>query len=195
MTAIEYKGQRVITTAMLAEVYHTDINNVRKNFSNHQKNFINGVHYFYLQGDELREFKRHMNNILVAPPASSHLYLWTERGANRHCKILDTDKAWEQFENLEETYFRVKEAMKELPKGRPDAIKYLNGLANYLRIQRTIMLESGCTAYEVAVMDKMTCEACGVAVPESLAKPREKDERQFYLDPAKMPLKVLAPGE
>ncbi len=37
------------------------------------------------------------------------LYLWTERGANRHCKILDTDKAWKQFDNLEETYFRVKE--------------------------------------------------------------------------------------
>ncbi len=37
------------------------------------------------------------------------LYLWTERGANRHCKILDTDRAWEQFDNLEETYFRVKE--------------------------------------------------------------------------------------
>ncbi len=39
--------------------------------------------------------------------------LWTERGANRHCKILDTDKAWEQFDNLEETYFRAKE--KNLP--------------------------------------------------------------------------------
>ncbi len=38
-----------------------------------------------------------------------NLYLWTERGANRHCKILDTDKAWEQFDSLEETYFRVKE--------------------------------------------------------------------------------------
>ncbi|WP_029791777.1 ORF6N domain-containing protein [Metaclostridioides mangenotii] len=48
------------------------------------------------------------NNQLVGKRASS-LYLWTERGANRHCKILDTDKAWEQFDNLEETYFKVKE--------------------------------------------------------------------------------------
>ncbi|EQI52777.1 putative antirepression domain protein [Clostridioides difficile Y270] len=36
------------------------------------------------------------------------MYLWTERGANRHCKILDTDKAWEQFDNLEESYFNKK---------------------------------------------------------------------------------------
>ena len=33
------------------------------------------------------------------------LYLWTHRGASRHCKILDTEKAWEQFDNLEESYF------------------------------------------------------------------------------------------
>jgi len=36
------------------------------------------------------------------------LYLWTLKGANRHCKILDTDKAWHQFDLLEENYFKVK---------------------------------------------------------------------------------------
>ena len=36
------------------------------------------------------------------------MYLWTERGANRHSKILDTDMAWKQFDVLEETYFKVK---------------------------------------------------------------------------------------
>jgi len=65
-------------------------------------------HYFLLQSEELRDFKRNLDNIEVAPNVNK-LYLWTERGANRHCKILDTDKAWEQFDNLEETYFRVKE--------------------------------------------------------------------------------------
>ena len=45
-------------------------------------------------------------------PNVNQLYLWTERGANRHCKILDTPKAWEQFDNLEETYFMVKEQRK-----------------------------------------------------------------------------------
>ena len=38
-------------------------------------------------------------------PNVNQLYLWTHRGANRHCKILDTERAWEQFENLEEAYF------------------------------------------------------------------------------------------
>ena len=35
------------------------------------------------------------------------MYLWTLKGANRHCKILDTDKAWQQFDVLEETYFKI----------------------------------------------------------------------------------------
>jgi hypothetical protein len=39
-----------------------------------------------------------------------HLLLWTERGAARHAKILDTDQAWEVFERLEDAYFRAGEA-------------------------------------------------------------------------------------
>ena len=112
---IKWKNQVVITTALLAEAYGTDIDNVKKNFSRHKDNFIEGTHYFLLQGEELREFKRVVTNSHLPIDDSlkftSQLYLWTERGANRHCKILDTDKAWEQFDNLEETYFKVKEVV------------------------------------------------------------------------------------
>ena len=31
--------------------------------------------------------------------------LWTERGAARHAKMLETDKAWDVFEQLEDSYF------------------------------------------------------------------------------------------
>ncbi|HIB5071822.1 TPA: P22AR C-terminal domain-containing protein, partial [Escherichia coli] len=33
------------------------------------------------------------------------LILWTERGAARHAKMLETDRAWEVFEKLEDCYF------------------------------------------------------------------------------------------
>ena len=33
------------------------------------------------------------------------LYLWTKRGAARHAKMLNTDRAWEVFEALEDNYF------------------------------------------------------------------------------------------
>lgn len=43
----------------------------------------------------------------VVPPRTSTLYLWTKRGCARHCKSVGTDKAWEVFELLEDTYFNL----------------------------------------------------------------------------------------
>ena len=109
---IEHNGQRILTTQQLAEIYETSTDNIKKNFSNHKVNFIEGKHYYLLKGNLLKEFKENLrvNNIhLQISNMTRNLYLWTERGANRHCKILDTDKAWEQFDYLEDTYFKVKE--------------------------------------------------------------------------------------
>ncbi|MCR1954099.1 ORF6C domain-containing protein [Clostridioides mangenotii] len=108
LVPIKFEKQNVITTELLAELYGTDTKNISNNFNRNINKFEEGKHYYFLEGMELREFKgNHLldDNLKFAPK----LYLWTERGANRHCKILDTDKAWEQFDNLEETYFRVKE--------------------------------------------------------------------------------------
>ncbi|HDK7158960.1 TPA: ORF6C domain-containing protein [Clostridium botulinum] len=105
---IVVNDKRILTTKQLAEVYQCNETQIQQNFNNHSDKFILNKHYFLLKGDDLRNFKRNIDNIEVALNVNK-LYLWTERGANRHCKILDTDKAWEQFDNLEETYFRVKE--------------------------------------------------------------------------------------
>ncbi|SQB33966.1 ORF6N domain-containing protein [Clostridium cochlearium] len=106
---VEFKKQRVITTELLAQVYETDVNNIQANFKRNEKHFKEGKHYFKLEGEVLKEFKNRPTISQLVSKHASQLYLWTERGANRHCKILDTDKAWDQFDNLEETYFRVKE--------------------------------------------------------------------------------------
>ena len=69
LVPIEHNGVRVITTELLAQVYETDTNNIKNNFNNHKDNFREGVHYYLLKGDELRAFKREVNNIdLVATP-------------------------------------------------------------------------------------------------------------------------------
>ncbi len=113
MTPVIYNGERILTTEQLAKVYECNERNISDNFNNHLDRFEKGKHYYLLQGDALRSFKREYDNIGVAKNVNK-LYLWTERGADRHCKILDTDMAWEQFDNLEETYFKVKENKKEL---------------------------------------------------------------------------------
>ena len=112
LVPIEHNGVRVITTELLAQVYETSTDRIKQNFNRNKENFKEGVHYFLLQGDALRAFKDEVSFSDLVGKNASQLYLWTERGANRHCKILDTPKAWEQFDNLEETYFMVKEQRK-----------------------------------------------------------------------------------
>lgn len=50
----EYKGQRILTTKQLAEVYETDVNNIQANFIRNKNRFKEGKHYFKIEGDKLK---------------------------------------------------------------------------------------------------------------------------------------------
>lgn len=113
LPVIEWKGQRVITTAQLADIYETDVENVKKNFERNSDKFSEGEHYFSLRGEELRRFKNLATECPLVDKRTPLLYLWTRRGASRHCKMLGTDKAWEQFDVLEENYYNPRENLFE----------------------------------------------------------------------------------
>ena len=104
---VEYGDQPVLTTAQLAEFYETTVDNLRVNFSYAQKKdrFVEGKHFFRLDGDALKEFKDYIGNSCLVGNRAPSLYLWTKRGASRHAKMLNNDKAWEVFEALEDNYF------------------------------------------------------------------------------------------
>lgn len=92
--------------------YGTTTNNIKNNFQRNKNKFKEGAHFFLLTGESLKDFKSLVTDSDLATEINKfapQLYLWTERGASRYCKILDTDKAWEQFDKLEETYFRMRE--------------------------------------------------------------------------------------
>lgn len=114
--SILHCGTPVITTGIMAKLYGTDEANVKMNFSRNADRFIEGKHYFKLEGVELKGFK---DRVTKSYPVKFHdqivgkrarsLTLWTERGAARHAKMLDTDKAWDVFEALEDFYFTKKQ--------------------------------------------------------------------------------------
>jgi hypothetical protein len=114
LPVIAYQGVRVLTTELLAQLYGTDDKNIHMNFSNNVDRFVAGKHFFKLEGEELKEFKRlSCPNDIGSPlisPFARNLTLWTERGAARHAKILDTDAAWDVFEQLENAYFNPRES-------------------------------------------------------------------------------------
>lgn len=169
---IVWKGQRVITTTQLSDVYETDVSNVQMNYANNKKRFKEGTHYFYLEGDELRKFKMSLPNDIGDPlKFASRLYLWTHRGASRHCKILDTEMAWEQFDKLEEAYFTPKPV-------QPATVTYqytlpaavFDGLANLSRSIERIMKNEGACPHEIAMVLKPIFQQAGLEVGDCFVK-------------------------
>lgn len=115
LQVIEIKGKRVLTTRQIAEAYTVKEVQISQNFKNNRERFVDGKHYISLSGDELKAFKNQFEKIEVVKNRTSHLYLWTEKGALLHAKSLNTDKAWEVYDYLVDFYFRAKEENK-LPK-------------------------------------------------------------------------------
>lgn len=139
VSVINFKSIPVVTTEMLSDFYGTDTDNIRKNFSNNKQRFVEGKHFFKIVGQELKDFVTSLklaakdlpvNNVHTQISSKARvLTLWTERGAARHAKMLDTDQAWEVFEQLEDCYFHRQEILAKTHKSERTA---LNDAVNML---------------------------------------------------------------
>lgn len=170
---IEWKGVRVVTTETLAAGYGASAKNIQDNLLNHKSRFIDGVHYFKLEGEGLQEFKSYPDNIGLVNKYTRHAYLWTEKGAARMSKIVDSDEAWSFFEKMEEAYFRptpytpVEVSRKQLAQmvieaeDRADAFllenKHLNATVESLEkhLTKGMTLTSFCKALNGVNVNKM----------------------------------------
>ena len=112
LTVIERENKRVMTTAVLADEYGTTEKVISNNFNNNKIRYEEGKHYFCLEGNELKKFKSESENLGIAPNLNK-LYLWTEKGAFLHAKSLNTDRAWEIYDVLVDTYFKKHEDLLE----------------------------------------------------------------------------------
>jgi len=116
--AFKYQGKRVVTSSMLARLYGTTDVRIRQNFKSNKSRFVEGKHYYRIEGKELNDLRVASNYSQISSKARS-VILWTQRGAARHAKMLETNKAWDVFEALEDSYFatpyeRLQEAAEAL---------------------------------------------------------------------------------
>lgn len=128
---LEWQGVRVVTTETLAKGYGTEAIRIRQNHHENKVRFVEAKHFFKVIGDELKNLRVALNYSQnpVSPKARS-LILWTERGAARHAKMLETDQAWAFFEKLEDSYFRQKEQQPvAIPQTLPEALRLAAELA------------------------------------------------------------------
>ena len=134
LVPVEYKEQRLLTGKQLAAFYETTPARIRDNFraAKAKGYFVEGKHYFKLEGNDLKRVKRVVEEALFSCSARTSnpisgvartVILYTVQGAARHCKMLNTDKAWNavdladlqnQIDELRSEMAEIKFAFKEL---------------------------------------------------------------------------------
>ncbi|STV55282.1 antirepressor protein Ant [Klebsiella pneumoniae subsp. rhinoscleromatis] len=105
LSPIAHNEIPVITTELLARLYETKPEYVRRNHNRNSERFIEGKHFFVVKGESLEKLKASLRPFQNIAPNVRKMILWTERGAARHAKMLETEHAWEVFEKLEDCYF------------------------------------------------------------------------------------------
>lgn len=140
LSLVSHQNTPVITTELLAKLYGTEVINIQVNFKRNLERFIEGKHYFKLEGQALRDFKNMLTNSKYVPKNTARFILWTERGAARHAKMLDTDQAWDVFEKLEDCYFTKKPQ---------EQLALTNG-------QHYVVAKDGTVIYHKPLSDRMT---------------------------------------
>jgi len=131
---IEREGVRVLLTSQLAEAYETTTDTIKVNFNRNKERYQEGKHFFVLEGEDKREFLNHLEiqdslnreQIVTGLKKAAKLYLWTEKGALLHAKSLNTDKAWEVYDHLVETYFRAKRVVTDAAQFSPQLQVLIN---------------------------------------------------------------------
>lgn len=118
MNQLLHAGQVVATGAMLSKRLGCTEARFKDNYAENKSRYQEGVHYYLLKGEDLKEFKNQVENsdIVQIGKRSAQIYLWTEKGAFNHVKSLGTDEAWEAYQNLVDTYFKVRQIAGNLPR-------------------------------------------------------------------------------
>lgn len=125
VSIINFKSVPVLTTEQLSNFYGTEPVRIRQNHHENKGRFVEGKHFFKIVGQELKDFVSSLKLLANFPAISNKtrsLILWTERGAARHAKMLDTDQAWEVFEQLEDCYFVRKEILAKTHKSEREPL-------------------------------------------------------------------------
>lgn len=181
LQVVETNNQRVLTTAQIAEQYETTERRISENFNRNKERYTEGKHYYCLTGDILREFKNEYANCGFVPGAKVNaFYLWTEKGALMLAKSLNTDKAWEAYECLVDTYFSVRE-QGQLSQ-RPDRTKALDVKEMNARVRMSnqfLKLANAETTLSKDYKSILIAKAAEVLAGEAIL-PMPKSEQKMY---------------
>lgn len=127
LPVVEYRGQRVVTLAMVDQAHERPEDTARRTFTSHRERLIEGEDFYlvdFSQKDALRPFG------IDVPPRG--LIVLTESGYLMLVKPFTDDKSWDVQRDLVNGYFRIR-TLEPSPKKRPSTTSVLPGPAREFR--------------------------------------------------------------
>ncbi|WP_181240933.1 ORF6N domain-containing protein, partial [Enterobacter ludwigii] len=110
LPAVEYRGQRVVTFAMIDEAHQRPDGTAGRNFRENRNYFVEGVDYVELGSDAIR---RDLPEGVFSKFAPSGIVLF-ESGYLMVAKSLTDDLAWQVQRELVNSYFRTRAPLTEI---------------------------------------------------------------------------------
>ncbi|WP_312384467.1 ORF6N domain-containing protein [Atlantibacter subterraneus] len=110
LPAVEYRGQRVVTLAMIDEVHQRPEGTARAAFNRNRAHFIEGVDYLELTADVIRT--ESLSEAFAARTAKGIILF--EAGYLMLTKPFNDDLAWKVQRELVNSYFRTREPLTEI---------------------------------------------------------------------------------
>ena len=133
LTPLEYAGQRVLLSRQVAEVFGVMYAKVKKTFQSHRAKFVAGVHFYLLEGQELKEFRTEHLNQFKRMRMAQMIYLWTASGVALLSKRFEGGE--KIYAELAREYFQVEDA--EVPQ-----IVTIQGVRGYIDAKGVVWLNA-----------------------------------------------------
>ena len=109
--AIEYRGQRVVTFAMVDRLHRRPDGTAGRNFRENRERFTDGEDCFELSTDEIR--RQTFSSLF--PPHTVKAILLTESGYLMLVKSFNDDVSWLTQKHLVRSYFKLQDASRSIP--------------------------------------------------------------------------------
>ena len=118
------EGKKAMLVKEIAEIHGRELREINERINSNRKRFKNDVDILDLLGIDLTDteikeqgFTQQAINSyrgLKARGQTTGIYLLSERGYAKLLKILEDDKAWEQYEKLVDGYFNMRKQIRAL---------------------------------------------------------------------------------
>ncbi|HDR2804433.1 TPA: ORF6N domain-containing protein [Enterobacter asburiae] len=110
LPAVEYRGQRVVTLAMIDEVHQRPEGTARAAFNRNRSHFIEGVDFLEMTADVIRT--ESLSDAFAARTAKGIILF--ESGYLMLTKPFNDDLAWQVQRELVNSYFRIRAPLTEI---------------------------------------------------------------------------------